>query len=116
VRTVTMQEGLKDVIRYAALGGAIGVTSDAVQTGKAMAVAGTVGTLNYAIDHIAKLYGPVAAHHIAVRALFDPRVYKQVTKKVGLKEGEAVAASLMSSFAKRGVIYADDFATLEGEF
>jgi len=115
VRTVGQNRGLYNVVSWAGGGAAGGAALDAVSMTQGLAAGAAVGAVKTALDHIALQFGPIAARNLAVRALFDPRVFKQVSRRVGEKEGEAIARTLMAQFAKRGIIAADDFATLEGD-
>jgi hypothetical protein len=121
VRTVETTKGLKNLLTWATLMGVGGAGAQAAvpamnKAGALGAAAGaTIGLGHMAIDAIGSHFGPIAARNVAIRALYDPRVYREVTRRVSSKESEATATLLMSQFAKRGVITAQDFATLEGE-
>ncbi len=121
VQAVSKTKGMKNLLTWMTLAGVGGAGASTafplLQSwgGKGMALGAGLGAGHMLIDAIGAHFGPIAAKNVAIRALFDPRVYKEVTRRVATKESEAAATLIMSQFAKRGVITANDFATLEGD-
>lgn len=109
-----VEVGLRDMFLYSSVGGGGQIVAGAGPLETAMTAIG-IGGGGLGINFIAAKFGPHAARALAREALLDPRLYAQLTKKYGVKEGFARSNEIFAGATRRGLFTPEDLDALEGE-